>query len=83
MKTARINTGYDGLSDGYGYQFWISSEFGTYRADGMFGQVTMMFDSLGLAVSYQCMDDTNQDYVLQVFKEEVLVPLKGGNNDEK
>lgn len=81
MKRAMINTGADSLSDGYGYQFWVSSEYGTYRADGMFGQVTMVFESLGLAVSYQCMDDTNQDLVLKTFEDEVLKPLK--NNMER
>lgn len=76
MKKAMIKTGGDRLSDGYGYQFWVSSEYNTYRADGMFGQVTMMFDNLNLAVSYQCMDNSNQDYIIHVFEDEVLKPLK-------
>ena len=76
MKSVQIKTGGDELGDCYGFQFWITSKYNTYRADGLFGQVTMIFENEGLAISYQCLDGTDQGLVLKVFEEEILKPYK-------
>ena len=39
---------------GYGYQFWRSPYPDSYRADGAYGQITMVLPQKGLVVSFQC-----------------------------
>lgn len=39
---------------GYGYQFWMSPYPGSYRADGAYGQITMVLPEKGLVVAIQC-----------------------------
>ena len=74
MKSRQVDTLCDELSDHYGFQFWISSKYNVYRADGMWGQVTVVFEKEGQVISYQCLDNTDQAYILKVFEDEVLLP---------
>ncbi|MDR1001342.1 MAG: beta-lactamase family protein [Clostridiales bacterium] len=36
---------------GYGYQFWICSQYGAYRGDGAFGQLCVVFPAYDLVVA--------------------------------
>ena len=46
--------GTDWWNCGYGYQFWRSPYPDSYRADGAYGQITMVLPKSGLVVSFQC-----------------------------
>ena len=39
---------------GYGYQFWMCPFGGAYRADGAFGQITIVYPEKQMVISYQC-----------------------------
>lgn len=42
---------------GYGYQFWLSEYPGSFRADGAFGQITMVLPKLELVIAVQCPEE--------------------------
>ncbi len=39
---------------GYGYQFWMCPYEKSYRADGAFGQITLVLPEKGMVISFQC-----------------------------
>ena len=66
-STPRVGVFDDGGS--YGYQFWIyPEEYGAYRADGAYGQVTAIKPSSGLILSIQCPENGNFSKVKPDFR---------------
>lgn len=62
---------------GYGYQFWMSPYPGAYRADGSFGQISMVLPSQGLVVAVQCPEWGDFDRVREAFHQRLFLPLCG------
>ena len=60
---------------GYGYQFWMSPYPGAYRADGAYGQISMVLPESGLVVAFQCPEIGDFDTVRQAVHEELLLKL--------
>ncbi len=71
----KIETPSDGTNNwvcGYGYQFWMSPYKDAYRADGAFGQITMVLPEKGIVVGVQCPEEGNFEQVRVALDEEVL-----------
>lgn len=60
---------------GYGYQFWMCPYPDSFRADGAFGQITLVLPHPGLAVSVQCPENGCFEKVKQALHEHLLLPL--------
>jgi len=67
--------GGDSWNCGYGYQFWMMPQKGAYRADGAFGQITIVLPEQGYVVAMQCSEYGNFGKVKQAFNEIVLADL--------
>lgn len=75
VETPQIDTHIkDSWSCQYSYQFWMMPYHNGYRADGMFGQLTMIFPRDHYALSIQCPEDGNFNLVLHTLKEIILEP---------
>ncbi len=77
VKTAsskHIPTGYGGLWSGsYGYQFWIiESKKGVYRADGAYGQYSIVFPDENAVLATQCSEYNNTEKFAQMLRKYVL-----------
>ncbi len=42
---------------GYGYQFWLSEYPGSYRADGAYGQVSLVLPEYRMVIAVQCPEE--------------------------
>lgn len=71
---AQIKTD-EGAWGDYSYQFWMVPNTDIYRADGAYGQITFIFPSLNLALSFQRPEDDKAGKVIEIFKEEILNKL--------
>lgn len=72
----QIETPADNLwSCGYGYQFWMAPYPGAYRADGAFGQISMVLPRQGLVAAVQCPEYGDFDRVREALHEKLLLPL--------
>lgn len=60
---------------GYGYQFWLSPYPASYRADGMYGQITTVLPKAGAVVSIQCGRSNLFGKIQAALDEEVLSRL--------
>ncbi len=60
---------------GYRYQFWMSPNTDSYRADGAFGQITTVLPRAGLVVSIQCPEVGDFERVKKALHESVLSRL--------
>lgn len=60
---------------GYGYQFWMSPYPGAYRADGAYGQISMVLPEKGLVVAFQCPEIGDFETVRQAVHEELILKL--------
>lgn len=61
---------------GYGYQFWLSQYPGSYRADGAFGQITMVLPRQSMVLAVQCPEEGDFSKVQAALHEvlqEILV----------
>ena len=67
--------GGDSWNCGYGYQFWMMPQEGAYRADGAFGQITIVLPKQGYVVAVQCSEYGNFEKVKQALNEIVLADL--------
>ena len=65
-------TGGDSWNCGYGYQFWMMPQKGAYRADGAYGQITIVLPEQGYTVAIQCSEYGNFEKVKQALNEIVL-----------
>lgn len=75
--TKQIETGIHGSIDGdfgYGYQMWMCPMPGTYRADGAYGQLSIILPDCGLLVAIQCPETDGPDFekVKPVLYHELL-----------
>ena len=68
-------TGGDSWNCGYGYQFWMMPQTGAYRADGAYGQITIVLPKQGYVVAVQCSEYGNFEKVKQALNEIVLADL--------
>ena len=59
----------------YSYQFWITPEGDGYRADGAYGQVTLIWPKYGYVFSFQRPEDDGIVEFLNILREEVLSKL--------
>ncbi len=60
----------------YSFQFWMVPEIdGGYRADGAYGQITIIMPKEGYALSFQRPEDDKLNEVLAILKEEVFSKL--------
>ena len=66
------NPGNDIWVCGYGYQFWRNPYEDSYRADGAYGQLTMVLPKKGLIVSVQCPESGDFSKVKQPLHELIL-----------
>lgn len=57
---------------GYGYQFWMCPYPGSYRADGAFGQITIVLPEKGMVVSIQCPESGSFFLVQKALHETIL-----------
>lgn len=60
----------------YGLQWWTVPEGNGYRADGMFGQITIVWPEHDAVLSFQRMDDERMHEVKKVLDEEILSKIK-------
>ncbi len=77
VKQASSNqmvTDYGGLWSGaYGYQFWIiESREGVYRADGAYGQYSIVFPDENAVLATQCSEYNNTEKFAKMLREIVL-----------
>lgn len=61
----------DGWGD-YSNQFWMIPEGNGYRADGAYGQLTLIWPKYDLILSIQRPEDNRLEEVLKILKEELL-----------
>ena len=73
-STTQIKTD-DNVWGDYSYQFWMVPEGEGYRADGAFGQITIIWPKYNLTISFQRPEDDNIGRVLEILREEVLSKL--------
>ena len=66
------NPGNDIWVCGYGYQFWRNPYEDSYRADGAYGQLTMVLPKKGLIVAIQCPESGDLNKVKPVMHELIL-----------
>ena len=66
------NLGNDIWVCGYGYQFWRNPYEDSYRADGAYGQLTMVLSKKGLIVAIQCPESGDLNKVKPVMHELIL-----------
>lgn len=72
-RKAKISTGGSTWYDyQYTYQFWKVDYHDSYRADGMYGQMTFILDDLGLTLSLQCPEDGDVYKVWPALKEVIF-----------
>lgn len=73
-SSAHISTGYGGeWSNSYGYQFWIvDSREGVYRADGAYGQYSIVFPEENAVLSTQCSEYNNTEKFALMLREYVV-----------
>ena len=57
---------------GYGYQFWLSPYPHSYRADGLYGQITTVLPMAGVVVGIQCPEEGDFEKVKEALHEELL-----------
>jgi D-alanyl-D-alanine dipeptidase len=60
----------------YGFQWWMVPEGNGYRADGMFGQITIVWPNHDAVLSFQRPDDERMDVVKRILDEEILSKIK-------
>ncbi len=73
-KTPQIKTNKDNWGD-YSFQFWMVPEGDGYRADGAYGQITIIWPKYNLTLSFQRPEDDNLEVVLNILRQEVLNKL--------
>ena len=71
---AKINTPSNYWGD-YSFQFWMVPECEGYRADGAYGQLTIIMPKQGYALSFQRAEDDGLNKVVEILKEEVFSKL--------
>lgn len=64
--------GGDSWNCGYGYQFWMMPQSCAYRADGAFGQISIVLPEQGYVVAVQCSEYGNFEKVKHALNELVL-----------
>ena len=74
------NPGNDIWVCGYGYQFWRNPYEDSYRADGAYGQLTMVLPKKGLIVAIQCPESGDLNKVKPVMHELNFVSVKRKKN---
>ena len=75
-STWKIDTDGGNVWDcGYGYQFWMSPYPRAYRADGAYGQISMVLPEKGLVVACQCPETGDFDRVRDALHEQFLTLL--------
>lgn len=81
-SSKHIETGIDESIDasfGYGYQMWMCPYPGSFRADGAYGQLTIVLPQQGLLVAIQCPEiDYNIDRVRPVLYYELIEEIISG-----
>ena len=70
-STPQIKTSENHWGD-YSCQFWMVPECDGYRADGAYGQITIIMPKQGYAISFQRPEDENLNKVTKILKEEIL-----------
>ena len=60
---------------GYGYQVWLCPYPGAYRADGMYGQITVVLPEQNMVVSYQCPEVGDDAAVREAVHEAILAEI--------
>ena len=71
---AQIKT-HDQAWGDYSFQFWMVPEVDGYRADGAYGQLTIIMPHHGYVLSFQRPEDENLPKVIEILKEEVFNEL--------
>ena len=61
---------------GYGYQFWLSQYPGSFRADGAFGQITMVLPQLSMVLAVQCPEEGDFSRVQEALHELICCLLE-------
>lgn len=59
----------------YSFQFWMVPEIDGYRADGAYGQLTIIMPKQGYALSFQRPEDDKLSIVIDILNEEVFNKL--------
>lgn len=59
----------------YGYQWWMVPQGDGYRADGMFGQITIVWPKYNAVLSFQRPDDERMPELWKILDEEILSKL--------
>lgn len=64
---------------GYGYQFWLCPYPESYRADGAYGQVTVVLPRQELVVAVQCSEEGDFGRTTEFLHENLFLPLMERN----
>ena len=59
----------------YSFQFWMIPEGNGYRADGAYGQMTLIWPQYDIAFSFQRPEDDRLTMFMDILREEVLSKL--------
>lgn len=59
----------------YGYQFWLSPYPDSYRADGAYGQISMVLPRAEMVVAIQCTESERFDAIRTALDEEFLARI--------
>lgn len=57
---------------GYGYQFWLSEYPDSYRADGAYGQITMVLPRQQMVIAVQCPEEGHFSQVQRALHEMIV-----------
>jgi CubicO group peptidase (beta-lactamase class C family) len=65
----------DEYKNGYGYQLWNSCVPGAYRADGKYGQLSLVYPHLKASVTITAHEEFRAPEILQAVREDLLPRL--------
>lgn len=80
MSSDSVPSGWDGCEEpeclaGYGYQVWLCSAPGTYRADGKYGQFCILLPEQEIAVTLTAHEEQKPYSIVRAVFEEIVPRL--------
>lgn len=80
MATDTVPSGWDGCDEpeclaGYGYQVWLCSAPGTYRADGKYGQFSVLLPEREAAVTVTAHEEQRPYSIVRAVFEDIVPRL--------
>ena len=69
-----LNCGFEDSESnkGYGYQLWLCSYPGVYRADGMYGQFSIVFPDKEAVITVTSHEENNANDILRAIYKDII-----------